>query len=48
MSNEHLVDVLKVASEFQDNIALKQLLLMAAERIVELSKTTGDNNCWDE
>ena len=44
MSNEKLIDVLRIASESQDNLALKMLLLMASERILELSKTAGDNN----
>jgi riboflavin synthase len=33
MTNKELIDVLKKASESQDNIALKMLLIMAAERI---------------
>ncbi len=33
MSNKELIEVLKKASESQDNIALKMLLLIAAERI---------------
>lgn len=33
MSNEELANTLRVAAETQDNIALKMLLLMAAERI---------------
>lgn len=36
MSSDELIDVLKKAAESQDNIALKMLLLMAAERINEL------------
>jgi hypothetical protein len=36
MTNRELVDVLKKASESQDNIALKMLLIMAAERIERL------------
>jgi len=43
MSNEEFIRTLKIASESQDNLALKMLLLMAAERISELSKTSGEN-----
>lgn len=33
MTNQELIDTLRKASESQDNIALKMLLIMAAERI---------------
>jgi len=33
VTNEELIKTLKTASESQDNIALKMLLLIAAERI---------------
>jgi hypothetical protein len=33
VTNQELIDTLKKASESQDNIALKMLLIMAAERI---------------
>lgn len=33
MTNDELIATLKIAAERQDNIALKMLLLMAAERI---------------
>jgi hypothetical protein len=36
MTNKELVDTLKKASEIQDNIALKMLLIMASERIERL------------
>jgi len=36
MTNEELINTLTKASESQDNIALKFLLMMAAERIKEL------------
>jgi len=36
MTDRELIDTLKKASESQDNIALKMLLLMAAERIEQL------------
>lgn len=36
MTNRELIDTLKKASESQDNIALKMLLIMAAERIEQL------------
>lgn len=32
MTNKELIDTLKKASESQNNIALKMLLIMAAER----------------
>ena len=38
MSNEELIETLKIASESEVNIALKYLLIMAAERIEELNK----------
>ena len=37
MTNQELVDTLLKASESQNNIALRMLLLMAAERIQSLS-----------
>ena len=36
MNNDELISTLKTAAETQDNIALKMLLLLAAERIAEL------------
>ena len=33
MTNKELIDTLKTAAESQENIALKMLLIMAAERI---------------
>lgn len=36
MTNDELIDTLKKAAESQDNIALKMLLMMAAERIDNL------------
>jgi hypothetical protein len=36
MNNDELIATLKTAAETQANIALKMLLLMAAERIAEL------------
>lgn len=33
MTNDELITTLKTAAEAQDNIALKMLLIMAAERI---------------
>lgn len=38
MTNDELIATLKTAAETQDNIALKMLLLMAAERIKELNE----------
>lgn len=39
MTNEELINTLKIAAEYEQNIALKMLLLTAAERIKELSNT---------
>jgi hypothetical protein len=36
MTNDELIATLKTASNAQDNIALKMLLLMAAERLERL------------
>ena len=36
MTNQELIDTLKKASDSQDNIALRMLLIMAAERIERL------------
>jgi hypothetical protein len=36
VTNQELINTLKKASESQDNIALKMLLTMAAERIERL------------
>ena len=36
MTNKELIDTLRKASESQDNIALKMLLIMASERIERL------------
>ena len=41
MSNDELIRTLKKASETQDNIALKMLLIIAAERIEKLNNSTG-------
>jgi hypothetical protein len=38
MSNEQLISTLRTAAEAESNIALKMLLIMAAERIEELNK----------
>lgn len=35
MTNKELADILTTAAQTQDNIALKMLLLMAAERLME-------------
>ena len=43
MTNQELIDTLREASESQDNIALKMLLIMAAERMERLhSALYGD------
>jgi hypothetical protein len=36
MSNKELAQTLRTAAESQDNIALKMLLIMAAERLEEV------------
>ena len=36
MTNQELINTLKKASESQDNIALRMLLILAAERIERL------------
>jgi hypothetical protein len=36
MTNDELINTLKTAAESEENIALKMLLLLAAERIEEL------------
>lgn len=36
MTNEQLIDTLKAASNYEENIALKMLLIMSAERIERL------------
>jgi len=41
MTNQQLIDTLKIASENEGNIALKMLLLMAAERIQDLVDDPG-------
>ena len=38
MTNQDLINTLRKASESQDNIALKMLLIMAAERMERLHK----------
>ena len=50
MTNKELVDTLSKASESQDNIALKLLLVMAAERITRLDQLQGQTvwcSCGD-
>ena len=43
MTNQELINTLRKASESQDNIALKMLLIMAAERMERLhSSLYGD------
>lgn len=41
MTNEELIATLKTASDAQDNIALKMLLLMAAERVQQERDLSG-------
>lgn len=36
MTNEQLIKTLKAASDYEENIALKMLLILAAERIARL------------
>ncbi len=43
MTNQELIDTLRKASESQENIALKMLLIMAADRMERLhSALYGD------
>ena len=42
MTNQQLIETLKAASESQDNIALKMLLIMAMERITRLDQRVRD------
>jgi hypothetical protein len=37
MKTEELINTLKIAAESEANVALKMLLIMAAERLEELS-----------
>jgi hypothetical protein len=39
MTNQELIHTLRKASESQDNIALKMLLIMAAERLERLHQS---------
>lgn len=41
MTNDELINTLKTASETQENIALKMLLLMAAERVQQERDLNG-------
>ena len=36
MTNQQLIETLKAASDYEENIALKMLLIMAMERIERL------------
>ena len=36
MTNQQLIETLKAASEYEENIALKMLLILARERIERL------------
>ena len=42
MTNQQLIETLKTASESQDNIALKMLLIMSMERITQLDQRVRD------
>lgn len=37
MTNQQLIETLKAASDYEENIALKMLLIMAMERIKRLN-----------
>ena len=37
MTNQQLIETLKAASDYEENIALKMLLIMAMERIERLN-----------
>jgi hypothetical protein len=38
MTNKELIETIKAASDYEENIALKMLLTMAAERIEQLDQ----------
>ena len=42
MTNQQLIDTLKAASDYEENIALKMLLIMAMERITQLDQRVRD------
>lgn len=42
MNDQELIDTLRKASESQDNLALRMLLIMAAERIENLKQSEED------
>ena len=42
MTNQQLIDTLKAASDSEENIALKMLLIMAMERITQLDQRVRD------
>lgn len=45
MTNQQLIEALKAASDYEENIALKMLLILAKERIEILDKAAyGDEN----
>jgi hypothetical protein len=43
MTNQELINTLRKASESQDNLALKMLLIMAAERMERLHNALYGN-----
>ena len=42
MTNQQLIETLKAASDSEENIALKMLLIMAMERITRLDQRVRD------
>ena len=42
MTNKELINTIKAASEYEENIALKMLLNLAAERITQLDEKIRD------
>ena len=42
MTNQQLIETLKTASDYEENIALKMLLIMAMERITQLDQRVRD------
>lgn len=48
MTNQELIDILRTASKSQDNIALKMLLVMAAERVERLHLDLYYPRCGDD
>ena len=44
MTNQQLIETLKAASDSEENIALKMLLIIAMERITQLDQRVRDDS----